>query len=268
MWETWPTFSLCARRRACDSLNAFTRAALSACGRAESKFLSVINLLIGVAMAARKRCPVRPTGRGKRLFRCGTLAMVLASGLADLKADVIAWPIGIGAIPRFDPAYGQLREVTLDCASTVGSRDLTIDNPSTETVSFTASVESQLTVFVPGTGLYGSGILRGSLQDVMWPQSSRFFLVPLTSCSFSTATSSAEDLAFFTGTDPVGVVVARDAGPVSISPSYLQFTTSSNPGFALGAGYIAYDYVPVPEPSTFALVGLGAAALMIACRRR
>lgn len=70
------------------------------------------------------------------------------------------------------------------------------------------------------------------------------------------------------GIDPVAAANANAGLGFSAPISYVLGSTAA-PGGSLGlAGISSFGVAPVPEPTTFALAGLGAAALLIFRRRR
>ena len=93
------------------------------------------------------------------------------------------------------------------------------------------------------------------------PASAGYAANPLPAPDHSPALSSAGNATLSGGTTDAAQA-ALEAGLLA-DHAYFNVHTSVNPG-----GEIRGDIAPVPEPSTLALVGLGAAALLVLVRRR
>ncbi|MBI3854034.1 MAG: choice-of-anchor E domain-containing protein [Verrucomicrobia bacterium] len=208
----------------------------------------VVNPVPEVATIPKRPYPVRPFVLGRKLSLCATLAIVLTSGLADVRADTIYWNESGGLVPRFDPAYGRLTSVALAFAGNWQTKN-GVYNPTQFDTSYSFSFSMPINAGVAGTGLWASGsltynwdgiALAMSYSEGPWKMDGTFVIFD--------DTSLAADLDFFTGTDPVQISAWYGEPSLSVSPSYLQVVPVTF-GWA-GSASGSYTYEPVPASST------------------
>lgn len=173
---------------------------------------------------------------------------------------------------KFDPSLGTLNSVTLSGTyavahsgtirfDTAGSIDLAVTNQS---VKLTRPDSSVLLSAAPAD--------YGTTQSYAGPTFPRTFTVnPQTGTTAFTPTtlSGVADLAMFKAAT-AGETIRLPASASALGSSR---TTSGN-GFGLVTTQVGldvtltYNYTPVPEPGTLAVVGLGVAGWLFAARRR
>ena len=192
---------------------------------------------------------------------CATLALVLAAGLADVRAEVIQqWGSLYGlysgaALAPFDPSNGQLTEVELSFDLTCyANYDVYNSTPFDVWCSFSLSGSSGASV--PGTSLMAVGGWSGGGGGSV-PANSYIGFQTGGSCSGSGTTSLADDLNFFTGTDPIQIGSWTSFGCVGNPQGNCSF---NDPSGQVELSYV-YTVYPVPEPTTLTLLVGGLALL-------
>jgi hypothetical protein len=172
------------------------------------------------------------------------------------------------AFPKFNSALGTLQSVTLDFSSTL-STTLTITNNSDSASSGTAKTELQVTVQDAG-----SNLTAPELDLLTTPYS--YSLAAGQGTSSGLLTKSGDDGG---NTYTLGAILAEFNGPGTIVLPASTFTQTllANTGGNTAAsqisdgsltGTVLYNYLVVPEPSTWALVALGLGALPFLRRNR
>jgi hypothetical protein len=215
---------------------------------------------------------------GRQMAFCAILAMMLTGGMMGVKADTITFTnvitAGGATLPQFDPANGQLAEINLWFA---GTFTVTGNLHNNTGINYNSSVWFNIgySVFASGTGMG----LKNTFTEIHSPS----FYVPANSNAAWSAnvysgltdihSDLPTDLEFFTGTGFVNAlehVSFADVDSVWSNPADLAPVTASLSSAYLSSGtvYLSYSYVAVPEPSMFALLGLGTAAMMIFRRRK
>ena len=204
------------------------------------------------------------------LTACVTTASAATSGpfttSTPIPSTLTDWS-GTILFPQFNSGLGTLTSVELDLSAAF-TTTLTVSNNSLSASSGTVKTEVQLTVQDGGLNLTapeldlvgpifsyslsaGDGVTSGLLSK---------------SGSSSDVYTSAPVLTEFTG-----------FGNISLSASTFTQTLLANTGGNTAAsqitdasltGDVIYTYSEVPEPSTFALIGLGLAALPMFRRKR
>jgi len=171
------------------------------------------------------------------------------------------------AFPEFNSALGTLTSVELDFSSTL-STTLTITNNSGSASSGTAKTELQVTVQDAG-----SNLTAPELDILTTPYSYSLAAGQGTSSGLLTKNGSSSDI--YT----LGAILTEFTGPGTIVLPASTFTQTllANTGGNTAAsqisdgdltGTVLYNYIAVPEPSTWALVALGLGALPFLRRNR
>lgn len=197
------------------------------------------------------------------------LALVLATGLTSVKADTIVEQItgpygGIGFLPQFDPAYGQLIDVGYSFSGSEGLM-VYVGNPTSQDTAFTVYMEDTigvslgcLSVFSSVTGGGGGFIYAYSPPILLGGGVFPFY--------GSGDTSLAADLNYFTGTGSVEVYVGSGTATFSSDPPSLMPYVQDRQAW-LSQATLTYTYEPVPEPSVLTLLVGGLALLGLRCKR-
>ncbi|RIK64568.1 MAG: hypothetical protein DCC65_14170 [Planctomycetota bacterium] len=192
----------------------------------------------------------------------------------EINATITNWTANV-ELPKFDPALGVLNKVILEMDAGVKgvARFESLDpQPSTVSTNFAASIRlrrpdlTDLLVAWPKAHLSESisaydGVLdfggaSGRTHDNL--AASEFASTELV----GPLAPSDEDL--FVGAGEMVTLNVRARGESRGSGAgnlYLLFNT-----YAAATVYITYDYTPIPEPATIAL--LGAAGILVRPRRR
>lgn len=212
--------------------------------------------------------PPRLTAR-RRLFLCATLAMVLTVGLTTVKADFMtvssSFTNGIVLLPQFDPALGNLASVNLAFGGYVNFW-LNVNNPTENDYFGPYGLIVEVQASVSGTSLTATyGDASSSFGGLVPAHSSVIQFVDWGNVGGWGVSFSSADMDFLTGTGYV--TVSAPTVTVGCGNPLLSISTISSSFSGDGAGF-RYEYTPVPEPSTFILVGFGAATLMIFRRRK
>jgi hypothetical protein len=203
--------------------------------------------------------------------------VVLCMGVAvEAKADLISGPfttttpipstltdwIGSLAFPMFDSSLGTLTSVKLDLTGNF-STVITVTNIGTSSSTGTAKTEVAVTVQDGGNNL-----LVPELD--MFSSNFSFTNLPAgQSVTSGTIIKSGSSSDIYT----LPAVLAEFTGPGTIvlpASTYTQTWIAYNGGNSNATqvtnaqltGSVTYTYAPVPEPSTFALFGIGAFGLL------
>ncbi|HEX4145103.1 MAG TPA: PEP-CTERM sorting domain-containing protein [Pirellulales bacterium] len=241
-------------------------------------------LLCGSSFSA-----ARPSARlGKRRVFLTALALFAAllgiAGSAHATLESFNFSYGpdtipegyslVGSLPQFDPSLGTLTEVDLTLSSTTSA----------------GIIQFQNLAVVPTTGMLGIG----ATVMVYGPSSLTATAVPLQEAPFS-VTSNINPPDTYTGLDAFTLsggsgsdsdtaslysgfsgYVGLGTFPVHGSSSLATLLTTDggygptapSAGSTSGEVTVTYTYTPVPEPGSVVLLGLGAAGLFWAARRR
>lgn len=199
------------------------------------------------------------------LSLCATLAIVMASDLANARADTIYWNVDpLGEIPRFDPTNGRLTSVSIVYAGNWQSKN-GVYNPTQFGTPYTLSFVMPIGAGVAGSGLWASGSLAYSSDGFAPAMSFTEGLWKMDTFAISDDTSLPADLDYFTGIDPIWFSTFQGGGGPSVSPGYLQPVPMTFGWAGVASG--SYTYEPVPEPGVLTLLIGSFAALWLRSRR-
>jgi hypothetical protein len=212
----------------------------------------------------------------------------LLAGLGSVKANIISYglydqganyAIVWGSVQQFDPAMGQLTDVTLELFSgNVVCNYLVVNNTPLDT-PFNISVSASADLYVGSPGILGvSGSQVQSFSGVAPANSVLQGIGSIISVSGSADTSLAANLDYFTGTGFVAFYGDGACNLVSSDPSSLNYVPLYPTGYLWDAyAQIIYTYnepsVVVPEPTTMIagallLLPFGASTLRILRKNR
>lgn len=210
--------------------------------------------------------------------------VILCMGVADqAKADLVSGPFttttpipstltdwtGSLTFPLFDKNLGTLLSMELDLNASFTTQ-LTVTNSSPSGSSGTARTEVQVTVQSPLNHLSVPEI------DLLSPSYS-YNLAANTSVVSNVLTKSGMSSDLYTVAAVLNEFSAVGGGTIVLPASTFTQTVLSNTGGNTAAsqvtnagltGTITYHYVATPEPSTFALLGIGAFGLLANAWRR
>jgi hypothetical protein len=173
---------------------------------------------------------------------------------------------------RFDPSLGMLLSVRIMYSTNLDTQ-LTVTNGAATPSSGNARTEVTTTLQTPGANIPG-----GLQTDRIFPSPAYAYSLPsggsVTSPLF-TASASADE------TYNTAAILAEFTGPGSIALTFSTLTqtllantggvtSTSQVTHASATGTVIYEYlpIPVPEPSSWALMGIGGAAVFGAWARR
>jgi len=169
--------------------------------------------------------------------------------------------------PQFNPNLGVLNSVELDFTSSMRTT-LTVQNAAASSSSGTAWTEMQVSIQDTGHNLSAPAIDSLSPSFHYNLDSGQNVTSPLLTMADSSSDvyTLAAVLAEFTGFGNVSLNGSTFTVTV-LSTTGLN-TSASQTGDASLTGSVIYNYTPVPEPSVFALLGLGLVVLPILRRKR
>lgn len=181
-------------------------------------------------------------------------------------------------LTKFNPSLGTLNSINISLSSAL-STDLSVTNNGASRITGSAYTDLQIFVDNPGTyDLFGLGGTNSPALTLNTPSFSFVLLgvtgygtnsTTLSSGLVSTSSGDITDsstLTLFTGTGSVGLPTFSYTQVGTLSHGNFSATQISKGGLE---AVVTYDYtVPVPEPTTFAMIGAGLAGLGLVWRRR
>jgi hypothetical protein len=170
--------------------------------------------------------------------------------------------------PQFDPSLGTLISVELTISGAI-STDITVANSATTGSDGTVKTECLFTVQDSGNNLVAPQL------DLLSPVFS-YSLAPGGSISSGTLMKSGSDTQTYTS--PVVLSEFTGLGSITLNASTFTQTLLANTGGNTAAGQVTtgsatgtvtYNFTPVPEPGSLAMLGgLGLTAFWYVWRRR
>lgn len=217
-----------------------------------------VSILAGLALVS--------LGRAETITYSNTVPLSALTGEGQIKS----WYHPI-SIPQFDPLLGQLQSVRFQLAI-MSNGNLGIENPTDASLQATGS----LAVLVRWSGpnfeyLVESGAYV-SVGASLAPYDGITDYSGTSGTTFRNLTtggtakeewSFASRLETFTGTGILSLPVAAYDRSWAIWPSLYQTELQAG-----AVGTVSYFYMPIPEPTTVALLAIGIAALLYSWRRQ
>lgn len=207
-------------------------------------------------------------------------AVLCCAGTAS--ADLVQHSFSVGPasaggsylfdLPQLDPSTGTLLSVTVDVEVSQSLRLTAIRNGTPVGIDaeifIFGSGHSALSAIVP---VYGAVALGDIYQEVSGlADDTAFSTTTLSQATESSNTSSgtitdADILAMLTGSGVIPLNLLHAVTWNAFSSDGEAFSSVTSTGLSAGVVTVTYDYGPVPEPATFAVLG---GALLLARRRR
>ena len=186
------------------------------------------------------------------------------------------WPFGTGfdetvTLPKFNPVYGMLDGIalTLDAVGTTSGWSFGVYNPFTFAVDAYPDVSGNLILSRPdGSELVFMGHFSsiGKVQAFLPPRTTTTVFVSVPDGTDTVLLANLGDLSLFTGEDSITLPVQGGNAPY-VYPNILTIV-SATPQIGFGRVTVTYDFTPVPEPSSFALLALGGSSVALPFQRR
>lgn len=174
---------------------------------------------------------------------------------------------GVLKFQQFDSSLGTLQSVTIHLSSTM-STVLTVTNSAASASQGSAKTEFQVSV-------QDSGNYLNVPEIDMFSSSFSYTLAANGTKTSGTLTKSASDEQTYTDAGVLAEFTGN--GAINLSASSFTQTWLTNTGgntFASQVtrgsltGDVTYDYVPIPEPATMAMLAMGAGAAILRRRRK
>jgi hypothetical protein len=186
------------------------------------------------------------------------------------------WPYVTGfdetvTLPKFNPMYGMLDGITLtlDAVGTTSGWGFGVYNPFTFAVDAYPDVSGNLILSRPdGSELVFMGHFSsiGKVHAVLPPGITTSVFVSVPDSTDTVLLANLGDLSLFTGEDSITLPVQGGSGPY-VYPNTLTIV-SATPQIGFGRVTATYDFTPVAEPSSFALLSLGITSVALPFQRR
>lgn len=174
-------------------------------------------------------------------------------------------------LQQFDPSLGTLNSVTVWMTATTDNAEMFYTNFSpTETVNVTLNIDHDLTASGPSSVSVLADPPASTGSTIMAPDSVFSITSGQDTDSDSQTLVNPVDFSPYTGVGLVTFTIDADpntfASATANHPAHAAFP-QANLGDYWGQITVTYDYDPIPEPATLALLGIGGAAMFGGARR-
>lgn len=203
--------------------------------------------------------------------RSSTLSYTVTGSVGPAQAN---WSLPL-TVAQFPSSLGTLTSVTLTLDGTMSTTLIAGNITGTTIVSTSESSSGSVSTVAQLSLQDSSGSLSGTPQLSIMSPFEPYTLAAGSSESWSLGSTTGSGSATYTDAYTLGEFTG--AGTITLTASANAFTDQVNTGGAsyatetTNAGLVAdvtYTYsAPVPEPSTYALLG-GSIAALVSCRRR
>ncbi len=218
------------------------------------------------------------------------LAVVLAtvcgvSQAATISFDDTYGPVAVPSttitvpLPKFDPTLGTLTKVTLTLDAETSAGTISWDNEAPVASDITLGIGAEVTATAPSALTAVAVPLQTDSGQTDADNDGAADFLGTDAFAVTGGSGSDSDMDMSTLPATLALYTATFLGETfdtTIDSAVETFLSTSGgfgpidpvPGITEGMVTVTYEYVPIPEPATFTLAGIGCLALALLARRR